>query len=1105
MKHCKNVHLGTTCLFLTALACTTPAWTQTVTGRISGRVQDSSGGVLPGTSITVSSEATQLLWNAVADSKGDYVVPNLPPGPYRVTAGHAGFNSASKTGIDLAGDARVTADFTLTVGDTTQHVDVTASGEQVNSVSGEISHTIDTNQVDHLALNGRNYMQLLTLIPGAAVLSTDQMALTTSLSTTAGQALNGNRPNTSNLSVDGSYNLDAGANGTQINSVGLDFIQEVRTQTSNFSAEYGRQSGASINVITKSGTNQLHGGAFEFLRNNDLDARGFFAPVKPPFHFNDYGWHLGGPIRKSKLFFFAGEEWKKIRQYTSPALRTLPDADELGGNFAGTTGTLDYPGTTTPVPNRNISSLMTTDGKAIAAVYARMRTYAASYQDVAAGNNATYQLSNPFDAREDMARFDYTISDHQFIYGRFMHDQYDIFDPFGSNIVSQLPTTPNDHVRPGSSWQLAHTWTVTPSLINEAKFNAGWHGQRIFEVGDNWTRQPYGFTFPLLYNNPQGVYPSGIPGVSITGISSFLGPTFYISTSTDISVGDGLTWVKGSHTLKVGVLVTRNRKDANGRPPLTGSATFNPSGNSNTTGNAIADALLGNFQSYSESQYDPIGMFRFWQDDAYVTDQWKVTRRLSIEVGMRFQYMPPAYTTGNNVTNFVASAYNPANAVSVNSKGVLTVGSGNLYDGLVRAGNGIPSDQTGRISDATSQSVLGVPVGAPRGLYNSAHPFAPRMSFAWSPDSSGKTAIRGGFGVFFDRIDETAIVQALTNPPFAQPVQVSNGNLANPSGGSAVALAVLGSIHAIDPYLKTPYVMNFSLGVQRELAKGLFLEVAYAGNLGRHLDRTPDLNTPAFSILATNYALPTAQQAVLNSLRPYKGYSSILMRLSDANSDYNALQLHLTKRKGWLTSTVSYTWSKALADGSSESDTSENPSDRNFNYGPASFDRRHIFAAAFDIALPRLQNSPAWQRSTIGGWNLSGVVHLQSGPYLTVNGSNAIGDWRADYLGGSVTLSNPTASHWFNTAAFKVAPVSRYGTSGVGIVEGPGLQSFDFSLAKQFAIRERLTLRVQGDAFNAFNHTNLTSVSTEATSLSFGSATAAGPARQLQVGVKLRF
>jgi hypothetical protein len=1055
---------------------------------------------------TLSSEATQLFWRAVADGKGDYVVPNLPPGPYRVTAEHSGFNTASRSGIDLAGDARVTADFTLTVGDTMQHVDVVVSGETVNSVSGEISHTIDTNQVDHLALNGRNYMQLLTLIPGAAVLSTDQMALTTSLSTTAGQALNGNRPNTSNLTVDGSYNLDAGANGTQINSVGLDFIQEVRTQTSNFSAEYGRQSGASVNVITKSGSNQLHGGAFEFVRNNDLDARSFFAPVKPPFHFNDYGWHAGGPIRKSKLFFFAGEEWKKIRQHTSPALRTLPTAAELSGNFAGISGTLDYPGTTTPIPGRNISSLMTTDGKAIAAVYAHMKTYAASYEDVAVGNNATYQLSNPFDAREDMARLDYNISQHQFLYLRFMHDQYNIFDPFGSEIVSQLPTTENNHVRPGSSWQLAHTWTISPSLINEAKFNAGWHGQRVFEVGDNWTRQPYGFTFPLLYSNPLGLYPSGIPGVSITGVSSFLGPTFYISTSVDISEGDNITWVHGSNTLKAGVLVTRNRKDANGRPPLTGSAAFVTSGNSNTTGNAIADALLGNFQTYTEAQYDPIGMFRFWQDDAYVTDQWKVTRRLSLEAGVRFQYMPPAYTTANNLTNFVVSAYNPANAVSVNSKGVLTVGAGNLYDGMVRAGNRVPADQVGRVPDATSPSVLSVPAGAPRGFYNAAHPFAPRLSFAWSPDSNGKTAIRGGFGIFYDHIDETAIVQGpLTNPPFAQSVTLQSGNLADPSGGNAAALAVLGAIHAISPYLQTPYVMNYSLSVQRELPIGLFLEAAYAGNQGRHLDRAPDINTPPFPVLAANYSLPSSQQAVLNSLRPYKGYSSIYMRLSDANSNYNALQLYLTKRKGWLTSTVSYTYSKSLADGSSETDTSAAPDNRSFNYGPTSFDRRQIFAAAFDIALPRLRSAAAWRRSLAVGWNLSGVVHLQSGPYLSITGTNAIGDWRADYIGGNVSVSDPTPSHLVNTAAFKVAPVSRYGTSGAGIVEGPGLQNFDFSLAKQFPVKEHFTLRVQADAFNAFNHANFTTFSTEVASLSFGSATAAGPGRQLQIGAKLRF
>ena len=1078
---------------------------QTVTGRISGRVQDATGAVAPGAEIKVSNEGTQRTWNVKSDDKGDYLVPDLPPGMYRVTAAKSGFASFTRSGIDLAVDARLTVDFTLKVGDTTQSVEVKATGEMVNSVSGEISRTIDSSQVDRLALNGRNYLQLVTLIPGSAVLSTDQMALTTSLSTT-GQAISGNRPNTSNLSVDGSYNLDSGSNGSQINNVGLDFIQEVRTQTSNFSAEYGRNSGASINVITKSGANQLHGGALEFLRNDAFDARSFFSPVKPPFHFNDFGWNLGGAIVKNKLFFFGGEEWKKIRQYTSPALRSLPSSAQLGGDFSGTTGTLNYPGTTTPIPGRNISSLMTTDGKAIAAVFARMASLASSFRDAAVGNNATYQLSNPFDSRNDMARVDYTLSSKQFLYLRYMHDSYNIFDPFGSLIVSQLPTTPNNRKRPGTSWQLADTWTISPTLINEAKFNAGWHGQRVFEQGDNWTRAPYGFTFPLLYGAPQGVYPSGIPGVNVTGYSTFLGPTFYISTSTDISAGDSVTCVKGSNTVKAGVLVTRNRKDGNGRPPLTGSFTFNTSGNPNTTGNALADALLGNFRTFSESQYDPVGMFRFWQVDSYVTDQWKVTQRLSVEVGMRFQYMPPAYTMGNNLTNFVPSLYDPSKAATVSSKGVVTLNPGaTLYDGLIRAGSGIPSDQAGRIPDSSSASVLSVPTGAPRGLYHSASPFAPRFSFAWSPGFTSKTAIRGGFGMFYDRIDETGIVPTLTNPPFAQTVQMENANMANPNNGTATALSTLGTVKAIDPNLKTPYVMNFSLSVQRELPWGVFLETAYAGNQARHLTRAPDINTPPFALLSANAALPTAQQAVTNALRPYQGFSTITMLLSDANSNYNALQVYLTKRKGWLTSSLSYTWSKTLTDSSSSSDTSEDPNNRHMNYGPASFDRRGILSASFAIAMPKLANTPAVAQAVAGGWTLSGIVHAQTGAYYSITSSTALGTWRADYIGGPTTVASPTPSLLFNTAAFAAPPISRYGNSGVGIVEGPGLETVDFSLAKEFNVKERVTLRIQGDAFNALNHANFTTLSLTSTTLGFGAATASGPGRQLQLGAKLRF
>src|SRR5262245_33201603 len=339
------------------------ALAQTITGRISGTVTDANGAAVPGVNVKIVNVATQQVRTATADPNGFYVATNLPVGDYIVTVEHQGFKKATKTGYNLVSDGRLTVDFALETGAVTETVEVVAStGETVNSTSGEVARVIDQSQVQELGLNGRNYLQLTTLIPGAPLLNDDQLGLMTSLSTS--QPINGSRGNANNLTVDGGFNLDSGSNNSQINNVGIDFIQEVKIQTSNFSAEYGRNSGASINVITKSGGNQFHGSAFEFLRNDQLDANNFFSNARgrfttdptakapdvivpsgdaragnkvvdrPTLRFNNFGFSVGGPILKDRFFFFGGIEWKFIRQFSAPTNRTIPTTAELNGDFS---------------------------------------------------------------------------------------------------------------------------------------------------------------------------------------------------------------------------------------------------------------------------------------------------------------------------------------------------------------------------------------------------------------------------------------------------------------------------------------------------------------------------------------------------------------------------------------------------------------------------------------------------------------------------------------------------------------------------------------------------------------------------------------------------
>ncbi len=1094
------------------------AFAQANNGRISGTVSDASGAVIPNVAVVVTSQATQVTRKATTDANGFYVVTNLPVGTYNVAAESAGFRKAQNSGYDVTDAGRVTADFKLELGTLSESVVVTeVLGETVNTVSGEMARTIDSEQVADLALNGRNYMQLATLIPGVVMTSLDQMATTTSLSV-GNQNINGMRSDSTHLMVDGGMNVDSGSNGSQVNNVGVDFVQQVKIQTAGFSAEYGRNSGASINVVTKAGGDKFHGSLFETIRNDALDARDFFAPVKPKLRFNDFGWSLGGPIyggplKKGKIFFFAGQEWKKIRRFTNASRQTLPTLAELTGDFSDRTNTIRYPGTTTPIPNKNLAPLMTADGKAIMSVYAAMIKQAGVYTNTPTGNNATYQVVNPFNSREDIMRVDYRMTDSQLIYFRYVHDDYNIIDAFGSFGASALPTTPTSRVRPGFGPQLSHLWTITPRIINEAKISSSWHSQRTPLIGDAWKRATYGFQFPRTYSSA-GLYPEGMPNISVSGFASFNGPaTVYLAApTTDISISDNITYIRNQHEYKGGVMMVRNRKDQNGRTAYDGSVAFNTSANTNTSNYSLADAALGQFQTYSEAGSDPVGMFRFSQYEAFVQDTWKVRRNLSIVAGMRYSYFVPMYTVANNMANFVPWLYDPKQAVSLTqTPSVLIVpNSGNRYNGIVRVGDGVPQDQLGRVPGATSAEALAIPTWGPRGFYNGSNLFMPRFSFAWAPFGGSKTAVRGGFGSFHDRTQGNLIFSQANLPPYSYSVTYQNGNLSKPSGGAVPPPAPLGTITAIDPNLLVPGTYNYNFGIQQEVTHGIFIDVAYNGNLSRHQIHVSNINFPGFAAVVANNAIPSASRPGTNAIVPYKGFSTINFYQSDANANYNSLQTYVTKRRGNAVFTLSYTWSKALTEANSFNDGGDGAEkgNRHFNYGPASFDRRQLFVATYTYRIPLFRSAKGFTGVAIKGWEVSGITRVQTGGYLTPTGSSTGITRRSQYLGGDVALPSDQRSvdHWFNTAAFSNAPTTEFGNAGVGVIQGPGWQNWDLSLRKVFRLRERWSLRFQADAFNFMNHANFgnPNVSTSGGG-NYGTISSSQPARNIQFGARVTF
>ena len=1191
---------------------------QDIFGRIVGTVTDSSGGMVPNVKVSIINDATKVGRVVTADKSGYYVADELPVGTYTVSVEHQGFKTSTKIGNVLVAGGRLTVDMRMEVGVITETVTVTATGETVNTTSGELSTTIDFQQMQSLSLNQRHYEELVTLIPGAMVNIADPTTLLSSNIMSTGLVFfNGQRNDGALYAVDGGFNMDSGSNNSSFNDVGIDFVREVDIQSSNFSAEYGRSASAQVNVVTRSGGNQFHGTAFEYVRNEIFDAANAgtkltSAPgtpsiiLRPPLRYNDWGWDFGGPIKRNKLFFFGGQEWKRLRAPQNPTAQTLPTQAETQGDFSdilpGAAGLGKLAGLTLKTPanapagctiTNNVMSpgCITADGKAFAAVYAmaaKQLSTAGALPTSVQANNAFFQPGGPTNWREDIIRVDYHANDKQNLYFRYIHDNVQVYNAFSTFNQNNLPVDPDLRNRPGYNYQIGWVSVISPSLINEAKFNADWHKQKIPPVGNLYLRSTYGFQFtpPLGF---VGSFPTGIPTTSFTGdarapTSGPIGwqgpsPNFLLAPTVDISPSDNVTVQAGKHTVKFGALYARNRKNQNSRPTsYDGSLAFSPNGNTaNSTGDAFADALMGNFQTFSQVSGDPVGFYRFNVYEGYVQDSWKVTHKLSLELGVRYGRTNPTYLQGNNMTNFDPSAYNQASAPFVAANGSINptgtpVGSGpgvcmgNILpdnipiligcNGLVRPGN-VPSDQAFRVP-LTSQDpslLAAIPPTAPRGFYQPENLWGPRVGFSVSPFKDSRTVIRGGFGIFYDKPQANLLggVGLQGQAPWIVKVSTSNGQLSafdTGSGAITVPAPSATGVTSIDPHLKVARNMEYSLSVQRELPYGILAQASYVGNQGRNILRGPNINAPTWAAANLDYSAnpspnsglsnpppcPTTNPHCLatNQIRPYLGWSDIPQERSDATSNYNALQLSATKRKGFIMTTLSYTYSKAMGEDGGVGDAyNQNPEPecpftclltngqtvtwKQYEYGKVSFDRTHIFAASYILQEPWFRNRRGVEGALLADWELSGATHYQSGAPLTITGTTPVGPGslevgfsrRATIVAGVPLYSGYTCPArkvcWFNPAAFSLAPTISAGNASIGSIIGPDSYGWDLALRKIFHLpREGMNLILQADAFNVFNRVNWSNPSTSANGTP-GQITSAGPPRQMQFGAKFNF
>jgi hypothetical protein len=1250
------------------------ALAQDVVGRISGTVTDTQGSVVSGAKVTITDEATGVSRPPLTtNASGLYVADGLPVSTYQVRVEEGGFKKTSVAGNSLTAGGRLTVNVTLQPGTVTEMVNVEAAAVQINTTSGEVSTTITGKQVVDLALNQRHYESLVGLMPGASLQGSglSSAAITSGYNTSIAD-VNGQRLDGQNWSIDGGWNLDSGSNNSTFNQVGVDFIQEVDVQSSNYDAEFGRSVSATINVITKSGTNQYHGGGFEFVQNNIFNAANAgtkltFVPsaaiptltgynAVPSFHLNNFGWDLGGPvpyIQKGKLFFFAGQEWKRLRGTASglqaaTETQTFPTALEAGGNFTDVINTsgkllaLKQPavipascgGIFFTAPNVINPACITGDGAAIQKLYttaAQLSTNGA-LPTLAGSNNLTFNLNNPANIREDIIRIDEHFTDKQSIYFRYLHDNVVITNPYSTfGGTPQVPVDPDERNRPGYNYQLGWTFVISPTLINEAKVNADWHKQRTPLIGTAWMKSTYGFGFIPPLGNPTQ-FPNGLPQLNFTSVSGFPtasptfvagpAPNFLESPTTDISVADNFTTVKSNHTIKFGGLYARNRKTQNSRTNYNGAITFantaGASSGSNSTGDPFADALLGNFSSVSQLSAFDVGQFRFNDIEAYVQDTWKVTPKLSVVLGVRYTRTTPTYAQGNNITNFNPFTFNPALSPAFTSAGsgstIKTTSPGlcsgpqlNIpgqpvlfieCNGLQRPGQ-VPHDQLSSVPTTSEnpQLLASIDPRARRGFYNQENLVAPRVGFSWSPIDD-KTVIRGGFGIFYDHPQGNVLGGGINSQgyaPWSQTINVAgvNESLSSfdsaPVGGALPAPSTQ-SLSGVDPNLVVTSAYEYSLGIQRQLPQNMLLQVSYVGNQGRHILRggntTSNINQPTWtqqgfipvSPNPNTYACPPGIAAAAygcvggfapgtlgkDQIRPYLGYSNLGMALSDATSNYNSLQASLVKRVGFVTASVSYTYSKTMGFSGGVGDAyNENPepecpftclvseraagnpvvvtggtlggvggtqsggvveSWQKFDYGKVSFDATHIVAAAFTVESPWGKSFTGVEGAVVKGWSLSAIMHYQSGSPFTATNTVAVGGAtnsgitigrRASFVPGqpvgfSGTCANFHAKCWVNPGAFVSESALGAGDAPTNNIIGPSFYQWDLSLRKVFNLyKERASLQFRADAFNAFNQTNWNGTAgfslNNVGSPTFGQITQAFAARVLQFGAKINF
>ncbi|HXY25452.1 MAG TPA: carboxypeptidase-like regulatory domain-containing protein [Candidatus Acidoferrum sp.] len=1175
---------------------------------IVGIVTDPSGAAIPNVTITITNTDTGLVTTSSTNEAGQYVAPNLRIGHYKVKATAPNFKAAEQKDIKLEVNDRRRVDFQLEVGATTETVTVEATQIAVQADSNDISTVVTGTQIAQLETNGRSLYELANLVPGASSAQAD-FQVPTPMGGDQTISFNGQRIAHALYMIDGGESADRGGSGSIV-MPSIDSLSEFRVMTSNYSAEYGLVSGATISTALKAGTDKFHASAWWFGRNDDLDARNFFNPA--PQHvqelrFNLWGFNVGGPVEfKSahpKTFFFYNMEWR--RQILGGGLNVaVPFTSTYGGNLADavafnaangnalfSTGA-NFPfgvqapyscqvsaavqaefaaagqamsGCTGGAPNPALAQRFVYNGQQNVINPALINPNAALLLTAGifpANASSTSDLFHggqnaPTDVREEIVRIDHTFNSHWSIFGHFIDEslvnQTDV--PARWAWVN-LPTSSDTFGNPSYQAVVHVANTISPTLLNETAFNYG--GNRINITPLGVFNIPSGYSEHRLFSGPNTILPQ-IFVVGKTGAVYNQNWSPWDNVANSYQFRDDLSWTRGKHQFKIGGGWLWFVK----QQPLQDSPQGGFQFNGTYTGYDFADFLLGLSNSYGEAALKDTRHWNSVSWQSYIEDDWRATRRLTLNLGLRWDGIPHTAEVNGQQSNFYLNLWNAAGAAAAFApgSGIGFVPGTNGNQICSAAGNGCtgPNPFLAAGPNPALNGLLsydnGLGIACKNGIScglvgNHWDTFGPRIGFAYDVTGKGKTIVRAGIGIFYERIQGNDMYQSGANNLFGGNPSISNVSLSDPHigigpSGATISAATLpvtvNGLTALNPdAYKIPTSTQYSAGVQQQLSARTVLSVAYVGNVGRHESYATEINMPALSQVTspTFFWTNGTNNGSANLYRPYLGYGGIKMDENEANSNYNSLQVSLRSQIRDLTLQAAYTYAHANDAANNASNGGDggdldyvtNPyAGWKFDWGPSQYNRQNIAFVNFVYDVPFLRkNSNHFVRTVVGGWQVSGVVTLESGlpQTLTVGGGlqsvctsvGTCGNIRPNLV-GPITYPKTAATlttglgtmQWLSPSAFAPnllpgnSSVATWGNLGYDGVWGPGRDNWNLALFKNFNFTERLRFEMRFESFNTFNHPQMNGFDLGVGDTDFGKINSAYDPRVFQLGAKLVF